>query len=172
MSQDDRSTIINLLNLYALAVDTQRWDLFDRIFTPDVEGDLGSNAHWRDLSSFKRDFAVFHDPFEATQHTMANHQVALDGDRANTMAYGHWRLIRTMPKGGNMWEGCGWYDDRLVRTAKGWRIRHRVCRVLWWGGNGQVRETIPGVSFEEELSALRREAAAGHVSYLGAIAKG
>ena len=30
----DREDIIELINLYGLAMDTQRWDLFDRIFTP------------------------------------------------------------------------------------------------------------------------------------------
>ena len=29
----DREDIIELINLYGFAMDTQRWDLFDRIFT-------------------------------------------------------------------------------------------------------------------------------------------
>ena len=70
-----------------------------------------------------------------------------------------------------MWEGAGWYDDLLVRADNGWRIKHRVCRVLWWGGNNHVRETIPGVTFEEDLRDLRSEANAGNVSYLEAITR-
>lgn len=65
---DDRAEIIELINLYGFAVDTQCWDLFDRIFTPDVEADFSASAQWRDLASFKRDFAVFHEPFDSTRH--------------------------------------------------------------------------------------------------------
>jgi hypothetical protein len=167
---DHDNAIRAVLNLYALAVDTQRWDLFDRIFVPDADSDYGGTAHWRDLETLKRDFAVFHDPFEATQHTMTNQLVSVDGNHACSLTYGHWRLIRPMPTGGNMWEGTGWYDDRLARTPDGWRITHRTCRVMWWAGNGHVRETIPGMTFEQDLASLRRDADAGRLSYLKVIA--
>ena len=68
MSQHkDITAIIQIVNLYGFAVDTQRWDLFDRIFTKDVEADFSATAHWTDLESFKRDFAAFHDPFDSTR---------------------------------------------------------------------------------------------------------
>ena len=38
----DRDAILETISLYALAVDTQRWDLFDRVFTPDADVDFGS----------------------------------------------------------------------------------------------------------------------------------
>lgn len=170
MSQQETSAIIQLLNLYGFAVDTQRWDLFDRIFTEDVEADFSEPAHWRDLASFKRDFAAFHDPFDSTQHCMMNHLVEVDGDTAQAFTYGTWRLVRRGVDGGPLWDGSGWYDDDLVRTAQGWRIRHRTCRVVWWTGNPLVNETIPGVKFDLRTSVLRREGEAGAVRYLNAIA--
>lgn len=173
MSTDDRGQIQDVINLYALAMDTQRWDLFDRLFTPDIDADYGPSMHWRDLESFKRDFATFHGPLDGTQHIMANHQAVVDGDRANAMTYGMWRLIRHVPQGGgNVWEGSGWYDDRLVRTPAGWRIKSRICRVAWWGGNPRVGDTIPGTHFEQNAISLRREADAGNVDYLKAVHKG
>lgn len=171
MTARDRDEIMNLINLYALAVDTQRWALFKQVFTPDVDADFGSGVHWRDLETYMRDFAAFHDPFDATQHTMSNHQVTVNGDRANAMTYGHWRLIRDVP-GGNMWEGAGWYDDQLVRTDAGWRINKRVCRVIWWGGNNAVREITPDTKFDDPSISLRGEGDAGNVAYLNAILKG
>jgi hypothetical protein len=33
---EDKAEIIELVNLYAFALDSHRWDLFDRIFTDDV----------------------------------------------------------------------------------------------------------------------------------------
>lgn len=57
-----------------------------------------------------------------------------------------------------------------MRTAGGWRIQHRTCRVAWWTGNPLVNETIPGVKFELDSTVLRREAQAGNVRFLNAIA--
>jgi hypothetical protein len=165
----DRDEIVETLSLYALAVDTQRWDLFDRVFTPQADVDFGSSAHWTDLTQFKADFAAFHDPFDATQHVMSNQQVRIDGDRAWSLTYGSWRLVRKAAEGGPLWDGTGWYDDQWVRTGQGWRIVQRVCRVIWFTGNDKVRETIPGVSFEDERTTLRAEGAAGRVGFLDVV---
>jgi SnoaL-like domain len=170
MAEQDVQAIIGIVNLYGLAVDTQRWDLFDRIFTADVEADFSESAHWRDLQTFKSDFAIFHDPFDSTQHAMSNHLVNVTADTASAMTYGSWRLIRRGVEGGDMWEGAGWYDDSLVRSAAGWRIRHRICRVVWWGGNPIVQESLPGVKFELHSVALRRESEAGKLMFLSSLA--
>jgi SnoaL-like domain len=166
---NDTLAIIVLINLYGFAVDTQCWDLFDRIFTSDVDADFSEKAHWRDLAAFKADFAVFHNPFDNTQHVMSNHLVIVSGDTAHAFTYGSWRLVRKAADGAALWDGTGWYDDELVRTIAGWRIRKRTCRVVHWTGNPLVNETIPGVKFELNSSVLRREAAAGKVRYLNAI---
>jgi SnoaL-like domain len=166
----DSAAIIQLINLYGFAVDTQRWDLFDRIFASDVDADYSAAAHWRELKSFKADFAAFHAPFDSTQHCMMNHLVHVDGDTAQAFTYGTWRLIRRAAEGLPLWDGSGWYEDELVRSAAGWRIKQRICRVVWWTGNPLVNETIPGVKFELDSIALRREAQAGRVKFLSAIA--
>jgi hypothetical protein len=150
-------------------VDTQRWNLFDRIFTSDVDADFSATAHWRDLETFKRDFAAFHDPFDSTQHTMTNHIVEVNGDVAHSFCNGSWRLIRKAVDGGDLWDGTGWYDDTFVRSNGRWLIRHRICRIVRWIGNPFVNETIPGVKFELTSSVLRREGEAGRVSFLKAI---
>jgi hypothetical protein len=169
VAEQDVQSIIGLINLYGFAVDTQRWDLFDRIFTPDAEADFSASAHWYDLQKFKSDFAMFHDPFDSTQHAMSNHLVNVTGDSAQAFTYGTWRLLRRGVEGGDFWEGTGWYDDLLVRCAAGWRIKHRVCRVVWWGGNPIVQEAIPGVKFDLHSVALRQEGAEGRVHYLQAM---
>ncbi len=166
---DDIVAITQLINLYGFAMDTQRWELFDRIFTGDVEADFSDSAHWRDLASFKADFAAFHAPFDSTQHCMMNHVVRVHGDSAQAFTYGSWRLIRRAAEGSPLWDGSGWYDDALVRTDDGWRIRHRVCRVVWWIGNPLVNEAIPGVKFDLKSIVLRSEAAAGRVGLLAAL---
>lgn len=169
MQSDDISGVINVVNLYAAALDTQQWALFDQVFTPDAETDFGGPAPWPDLASLKRDFAAIHAPFDATQHVTTNHQVVVDGDAAHCLSYVHGRFIRQIPDGGNMFESGGWYDDRLVRTAAGWRIRRRTCRMVWWSGEPRVLQTTPDVPVDPQLLSLKAEAAAGRIAWLGAI---
>jgi SnoaL-like domain len=169
MCSEDIVQIINVINLYPVAVDTRRWDLFDQVFTQDALCEFGGPARWNDLSSLKRDFEIIHRPFEATLHVTTNHQVVVNGDRANCLSYVHGRFIREVPDGGSMFESVGWYDDLLVRTSAGWRIKMRSCRTVWSGGNPKVLQTMPGVSGELQLDSLSREAAAGRVAHLDAF---
>jgi hypothetical protein len=169
MAEIELSSIVNLINLYGVAMDTQRWDLFDRIFTVDVDADFGVPSHWRDLATFKKDFAAFHGPLDSTQHSMSNHVVNITGDTAHAFTYGSWRLIRRGLEGGDLWEGTGWYDDDLVRLTGQWRIKRRTCRVVYWNGNPLVHETAPGIRFSMRSSVLRREGEAGNVRFLNDV---
>jgi hypothetical protein len=172
MHSEDIVAIINVINLYPVAVDTRRWDLFDKVFTVDIQTDFGGPAAWKDLAALKRDFETIHRPFEATMHVTTNHQVVVSADRANCISYVHGRFIRKVPEGGNMFESVGWYDDILVRTPAGWRIKKRSCRSVWAGGNPVVLQTMPGVSGEMKLDSLSHEAAAGNLAYLSAWSAG
>jgi hypothetical protein len=170
MTTGSITEIVNTVNLYPIAVDTLHWDLLDQVFTPDVAADFGGGAKWSDLASLKRDFAVVHAPFDATQHVTTNHQVLVDGDLASCISYVHGRFIRQVPTGGNMFESGGWYEDRLVRTASGWRIKERTCRSIWCSGNPVVLQTMPGVTGEMQLQSLKAEAGAGRLRHLAALA--
>jgi hypothetical protein len=169
MQSADIVEIINLVNLYPVAVDALRFELFDQIFTEDVHIEFGGPAKWDNLASLKRDFAIVHRPFDATQHVTTNHQVIVQGDRAHCLSYVHGRFLRQVTDGANMFESTGWYDDELVRLPVGWRIKYRSCRMVWSGGNPVVLQTMPGVTGEQKLDALSREGAAGSIRYLNAI---
>ena len=169
MSTQEVADVVNTINIYPVALDTQRWDLFDLAFTEDVRADFGGAALWTDLASFKETFAFIHAPFDSTQHVTTNHQVVIDGDRATCLSYVRGLFMRTLPEGGNMFESGGWYDDQLVRTAAGWRIKDRVCRMQWWTGNPAVLETMPGIKVEQVLNTLRGEAAAGTIAHIRSL---
>lgn len=158
MSTCDRSEIINVLNLYGYAMDSQAWDLFDRIFTPDAHVVFSDapETGWTSLDAFKRDFAAQHETLDRTQHAMSGHIVNVQGDTANAITYGIWRLIKNGTIGGDYWEGIGWYDDVLVRTTSGWRISERMCRTVSWSGNVRVIETVPGVQFDLPVDSMRQ----------------
>lgn len=169
MQAHDIAEIVNLVNLYPLAVDSQDWTLLDRVFTEDATTDFGGGAAFAGLTAIKQVFAAIHEPFRATQHVTTNHQVAVQGDGATCLSYVHGRFFRAVPEGGDMYEAAGWYDDQLVRTPAGWRIRIRNCRTVWWGGNPAVLQTTPDTHVETALNALQSDAKAGTVLHLNAL---
>ena len=165
----DREDIIERINLYGFAMDTQRWDLFDRIFTEDCDADYGETSHWTDRESFKADFGSFHELFDATQHVMTNHLVEVNGDRASAHTYGSWRLVRHGAGDPPVWDGTGYYDDRLVRTEGGWRIDQRVCRVVFWTGNPRVQSPMEEIEFKLDLVSMRKDRDGADLNFLKAI---
>ncbi len=169
MSQDDRMGVVNTINLYAAALDTQQWHLFDRVFTEDASVDFGGGAVWSDRASLLQAFEAIHAPFWATQHVTTNHTVVVDGDRAHCLSFVHGRFIRDVGEGGNMFESGGWYDDQLVRAGDLWLIHKRECRSIWAAGNPKVLETQPGVSGIPALFSLAEEAQAGRLAILDAL---
>jgi hypothetical protein len=170
MADGDIAEIVNLINFYPIAVDSQQWHLFDRIFTEDCEADFGGPAAWKGLAPLKQAFEAIHAPFASTQHATRGHHVVVEGDRATCLSYVHGRFIRDVPEGGNMFESIGWYDDALVRTAAGWRIARRSCRTQWSGGNPAVLQTTPEVQAEAAFDSLRTEAREGRIGHFEALA--
>jgi hypothetical protein len=171
MISEPAAEIINTVNLYTVAVDSQTWDLFDQVFTADIRADFGGPAQWHDRASLKRDFAAVHAPFKATQHTTSNHRVLIDGDRGYCLSYVRAMFIRDVPEGGHLFEAAGWYDDVLEQISGAWRIKQRTNRTFWSGGNPLVLQTVPGITVELQHFALKDEAAAGHVTFLNALAR-
>lgn len=168
---DEYGALKSVIDLYGLAVDTQQWDLFDQIFTPDVDADWGGTAVWNNISDFKRDFAAYHDIFDRTHHVMTNMVFAVEGDRATAVTYGHWLLVRYGAPGGDVWRGEGWYNDRLVRTGNGWRISRRRCGIILSEGNTAVMDT-GGAAFDLGTLSLRDGVGAGLTDVLPVLLKG
>lgn len=160
----DQAEIIQVINRYGVAMDARRWDLFDTIFTAEAELDY-SWSRWNSLDVFKAEFAQAHAGFDATQHAMFNHLVEAEGNNASAFTYCSWRLIKLGTKGGDHLFGTAWYDDTLIRTADGWRIACRRCRILWSEGN----PAAIGADAPAGWDQLRDEAAQRDVNYLQAF---
>jgi hypothetical protein len=169
MAEQDQGEIIQVLNLYGFVLDGQLWDLFDRVFVEDVVAEFGpAGMVWRDLNGLKEHFIEFHQELDNHQHTMMGQVVHVDGDRAYAFSYGNWLLRREAAEGDPTWIGTGWYDDELIRTDAGWRICHRIARLVSWSGNPAVVGHNPDADFN--LFVLRREIEAGKVGFYEAIA--
>jgi SnoaL-like domain len=163
---DDTRQIVNVLNLYGLAIDSHRYEMFDQVFAPDVQADYNPPVGWKDRDGIRRDMESFHRPLDGCLHRISNHQVIVDGDRANSICYVKVHLIR----GGDFFEMAGFYDDEFARTAEGWRIKRRYYRGSWWSGNPNVVGGPPGFVFDPVVQTLRHAVGAGKVSYLKALA--
>ena len=164
------AAVVNRINLYAIGVDTRQWQLFDGVFTEDAVTDFGGPAVFSGLETIKQMFEAIHAPFDMTQHATRGHHVTVADESATCLSYFHARFLRSVAEGSNMFESSGWYDDRLVRTAAGWRIAHRTCRTVWSGGNPAVLQTTNDVHVESVFDALHVEAHAGRLGHLAAIA--
>lgn len=125
---DDRAAIIDTVNRYATALDSRDWALLDEVFTPDAVGDFGAGplSGRETLRNLVRRTLAGGGP---SQHLLANHCVALDGDTARCVCQ-----VRAFSAGagaaaGRSFELLGEYRDQLVRTPDGWRIARREMMI-------------------------------------------
>ena len=159
----DRNAIIDVLSAYATGLDARDWVLWRSVFVDEVLFDLSSwtgqparllNAD-RVVAAQAREFAEL----SVTQHFMTNHRVTVAGDNARLLA--HMRAEHWIPldaASGNRtterYTMFGYYDDRLVRTAGGWKIAHMQLNVTHTEGPRWVMQ-------EAARRAKAKRAAAG-----------
>lgn len=133
----DVAAIIEVLTRYATGIDSCDWPLFRTCWTDEVDLDYGDVGHFTDPDAFTTLFAQLHDPMGPTYHRLTNFVVAVDGATATARTYVHAVLMMTPERDANWVEAVGHYDDELVRTGDGWRIRRRTThtpRITTGGG--------------------------------------
>ncbi len=170
MSEHDKAEVREVLNLYAFALDSHQFDLFDLVFTDDVRAEFGpAGAVWHGRDNLKRTFLEFHDTLTNHQHQMLGQLVHVDGDKANAFSYGNWLLVRDGADGGPAWLGTGWYDDELVRTDRGWRVKDRIAKLVSWTGNPLVPAPVPEHHPDMDTNVLSKACEAGKIRFLQAL---
>lgn len=121
----DREQIGDLLVRYATGIDTKDWPLFRTCFTDDVRADYGEIGLWTDVDAITEFMRVTHETMPGTQHMLSNVAIAVDGDTGSAASYVHAVLVVSAEP--RVWvDAFGRYDDDLVRTGDGWRIRART----------------------------------------------
>lgn len=151
MSADDQLAILRILSVYATALDTLALDRLDEVFTADARLEMGGKV--MDLAGYRAMCDVNLAALDATQHVVTNPEIAVAGDSATCRSY------YTAQHAKN---GCdpplalmgGWVDDRLARTAAGWRIVARTWTSVWFDGNADV------LGMPLRQGAIRRRASA------------
>ena len=133
MSADDRRAIIDLTVAYCWALDTADWGRLAEVFVPDATANLGGSDH-DGLPDIVGRITTALGRYSDSQHMVTNHEVEVDGDEATCRCYLQAQHVHGDPLDGRNYAVGGRYEDRLVRTADGWRIAHRDLIVMWTAG--------------------------------------
>jgi len=121
----DRLAIADVVVRYFELVDAKGWDQMHEVFTEDT------TARWTSDSLIEgRDNvvgAMRH--MVGSQEIVTYHHVAamtpvIDGDDAEVVARARAMHYGVGPRAGKFYESLGIQPTRLVRTPKGWRIKH------------------------------------------------
>ena len=124
----DRIEINDLLIRYTTAIDTKDYSLLDTCFVPDAHLDYTSaggiaGAYPEVRQWLEKALA----PFAVTVHFISNSVVDLGGDEAKARTCVLNPMGFPNPDGSlHMFTVGAYYNDELVRTEAGWRIRKRV----------------------------------------------
>jgi hypothetical protein len=139
---DERLDVAEVVYAYATGIDTRDWQLYRSIFADEVEIDFSS---W-DGSAPRRMRAddwvagvqpLFHG-LDATQHSMTNPRVSIDGSRATCVMYMQAAHFLASSEGDAEFTIGGYYTDQLVKTPAGWRLCGVKLTVLWSRGNKHI----------------------------------
>ena len=134
---DDRD-IVQVALRYCRALDTKDWALLDDVFVVDATATLGSPLRLVGIEAIRGRIRTALEHLDDSQHLVGNHEVGIDGDAATHRCYLQAQHVREAAIGGPNYMVAGRYEDRLVRTAAGWRIAHRTLVVMWTDGNVAV----------------------------------
>jgi ketosteroid isomerase-like protein len=120
-AEDERAIVATLLR-YATGIDQRDWPLFRTCFTEDAVADYPGFGQWVGARAITDFMEQAHAPMGATLHRVSNCVVAGEADVATARSYVD--AVLTLPDG-TVHNATGVYQDRLVRSADGWRIAER-----------------------------------------------
>lgn len=138
----DRSEISDVQLRYATGLDFRDWTAFRSCFADEVEVDFTSlfPGAPRTVSAEKWTESARRtvSGLAATQHMITNHVITVDGDRALCIAYVQAQHYLPNDKGDSTQTMGGYYTNRFVRTAAGWKICGCKLTLTWTTGNWHI----------------------------------
>jgi|TARA_B100000902_G_scaffold392861_1_gene445974 hypothetical protein len=160
MELDDKLAVAETIYLYAMGIDTKDFVLYRSIFADTVEIDFSSYegssvTEPSQLSGDKwvRRVQPLFTGLAATQHSMTNPMVSVDGDTATCRMYMQAHHVYEPDKEGSWFTLGGYYDDTLIRSddsPTGWMLSGVKLTVLWRKGD----ESIMAIAREKGRESL------------------
>jgi len=144
----DRTAIVDVVNRYATGLDRRAWPLLRSIFSDEIDmefSSVGMKPGRYSADRWVRSAEVLFAGFGPTQHTLTNHAVAVEGDKAETVVYmqAEHFIVDDAPED-NRWTIGGYYTHELLRSAEGWRIHAMALHMTWQTGN----RNLSGIAIE------------------------
>lgn len=129
----DKLEINELLARYCHALDQKDWEAFQAIFLPDAILDFtafgGPKGSPADLQAF---FTPILSSLASTQHTVSTIKIDLAGDNATARSAAIVPMTARVSEGKESTFVSGlWYEDALLRTPGGWKIKTRTQVRSW-----------------------------------------
>ena len=138
--EDERITVAQTVYKYATGIDNRDWAIFRSIFADEVEMDFAS---WNEIprhsiraDELRDNCQVFFAGLDATQHSMSNPTVTIDGNRARCVVYMQAEHFLQDQDPGRRYVIGGYYTDDLERGNDGiWRLTAVKLTLLWEAGD-------------------------------------
>lgn len=144
----DEAEIRRIVDAIDSAVDAKDWEICRSFFTDEIEADFTSLAGGEPARMKADDLigAWRTNLFEAKKsfHQRGNHQISIDGDRAEVFSKGYAFNLLESGEVAGLWEVWGDYIHTLEGTENGWRVSGMTLKVVHQRGNEAVRTFQPG----------------------------
>ena len=129
----ERQAIQDTLIRYAHALDSHCPELLDEVFAADADLDYRAAGGIRgDRDALRSWLAQAMGVFDSWQHLLSNFVISIGDGDAETMTSCYNPLQGLRPDGSPHVLHCGCrYQDRLRKTASGWRIIQRTLVMDW-----------------------------------------
>jgi hypothetical protein len=124
LTPTDEREIGAVLIRYATGIDRRDWPLFESCFTVDARTDYATFGRWSSAAQITAFMQQAHAAMGPTLHRLSNIVIAAQAPGAIARSYVD-ALLMPGPAGGDVHRGIGYYDDELIKTAQGWRIKVR-----------------------------------------------
>ena len=138
----DERDIRDVVFRYCRSLDTKDWSLLDEVFMSDSTAELGTPTTLVGIEAIRGRIRKRLEHLDDSQHLVGNHEIDVTGDTATHRCYLQAQHVRADAHGSPNYIVAGRYEDRLVRTANGWRIAHRTLTVMWTEGNVTVAHPV------------------------------
>ena len=134
----DRVAIMDLLDVYAEAVDRRRFDMLEEVFTEDVAFDYGPDWNLVGRAEAIARIAEALKHCGPTQHLVGNYRIRVDGETATSRVYIRAFHVGIGAAAGKSYEMGGHLRDAYVRVDGVWRLSRRVGRMIFETGSRAV----------------------------------
>lgn len=131
----DKHAIERVYIRYCEIVDTKAFDAMDEVFTEDATGDysqaLGPGVISPNRASLIASMHANLGPDSncgPTHHNVGNFRISVEGDTAHAKVHYYAEHLGQGDFPGELYSMWGQYEDDLVRTPAGWRVKARVYK--------------------------------------------